>query len=104
MPAVTVKAAVGAKRHDSAGSGSGRGYRCGRQCVRSDGSAGAKTTVTQGSVVVRARLVQAAVEAQSCRALAGAGGGSGYDGGKGSEAQGHGRDGSGRDWGGEEMV
>ena len=97
-------AAVGAKKHGSAGSGSDRGYRCGRQCVRSDGSAGAKAAVTQGSVVVLARLVQAAVEAQSCRALAGAEGGSGYGGGKGSEAQGHGRDGSGRDWGGEEMV
>ena len=35
-----------------------------------------------------------AVTAQSCRALAGAGGGSGYDGGKGSEAQRHDRDGS----------
>ena len=104
MPVVTVKAAGGAKRHGSAGSGSGRGYRCGRQCVRSDGSAGAKAAVTQGSVVVHARLVQAAMEAQSCRALAGAGGGSGYGGGKGSEAQGHGRNGSGRDWGGEEMV
>ena len=34
---------------------------------------------------------------------AGAGGGSGYNG-EGSEAQGHGRDGSRRDWGGEEMV
>ena len=54
--------------------------------------------------MVRARLVQAVVEAQSCRALAGAGGGSGYGGGKGSEAQGYGRDGSRRDWGGEEMV
>ena len=103
MSAVTVTAAVGAKRHGSAGSGSGRGYRCWRQCVRSDGSAGATAAVTQGLVVVRARLVQAAVEAQSCRALAGAGGGSGY-GGEGSEAQGHGRDGSESDWGGEEMV
>ena len=54
--------------------------------MRSDGSAGAKAAVTQGSVVARAWLVQAAVEALSCRALAGAGGGSGYDGGKGSEA------------------
>ena len=53
--------------------------------------------------MVRARLVQAAVEAQSCRALTGAGGGSSY-GSEGSEAQGHGRDGSGREWGGEEMV
>ena len=76
MTAVTVETVVGAKRHGSAGSGSGMGYRCGRQCVCSDGSAGAKAAVTQGSVVVRARLVQAAVEAQSCRALAGAGGGS----------------------------
>ena len=103
MLAVTVTAAVGAKRHDSAGSSSGRGYRCSRQCVRSDGSAGATAAMTQGSVVVHARLVQAVVEAQSCKALAGAGGGSSYNG-EGSEAQGHGRDGSGRDWGGEEMV
>ena len=86
MPTVTVTTVMGAKRHGSVGSGNGRGYRCGRQCVRSDGSAGAKAAVTQGSVVVRARLVQAAVEAQSCRALAGAGGGFGYGGGKGSEA------------------
>ena len=77
MPAVIVMAAVGAKKHGSAGSGSGRGYSCRRQCVRSDGSAGTKAAVTQGSVLVRDRLVQAAVEAQSCRALAGAGGGSG---------------------------
>ena len=53
--------------------------------------------------MVRARLVHAAVEAQSCRALTGAGGGSGF-GGEGSEVQGHDKDGSGRDWGGEEMV
>ena len=64
MPAVTVTVAVGAKRHGSAGSGSGRGYRCGRQCMLSDGSAGATAAVTQGSVVVRERLVQAAVEAR----------------------------------------
>ena len=74
------------KGQGSAGLGSGRGYRCGRQCVRSDGSVGAKAAVTQGLVVVHAWLVQVAVEAQSCRALAGAGGGSSYDSGKGSEA------------------
>ena len=39
MPDVTVTAAVGAKRRGSVGSGSGRGYRCGRQWRRSDGSA-----------------------------------------------------------------
>ena len=72
--------------------------------MRTDGSAEAKAAVTQGSVVVRTRLMQTAVEAQSCTALASAEGGSGYDGGKGSEAQSHDRDGSGREWGVEEMV
>ena len=37
MPAVTVTAAVGAKRPGSRGSGSGSGYRCRRQWRRSDG-------------------------------------------------------------------
>ena len=39
MSAVTVTAAVGANRRGSAGSSSGKGYRCGRQWRRSDGSA-----------------------------------------------------------------
>ena len=111
MPTVTVTAAVVAKRRGSAGLGSGSEYRHGRQWRRSQGSAvavngrleqrrpkmqaGVGKVDLAGLIYGRQRLCGAraaessSVRARSCRALACAGGGSGYGGGKGSKAQGH---------------
>ena len=43
---------------------------CGYRCRRNNGSAGATAAVTQGSIVVRARLVRVVVEARVTQGFA----------------------------------
>ena len=73
------------------------------QCRLSGSNGGSDRGLGRGARAAGANRVMPAVVWLSQAGHRGSAGLS-YGGGRGNEAQGHGRDGSGRDWGGEEMV
>ena len=80
MPAVTVTAVVGVKRRGSAGLGSGRVYKCGRQWRRSSDYEHQGSCAAANGSGHRKRRAQLRSAAALSGARGGSGGGSGGSG------------------------